>query len=335
MDNTRDSTHPYVGLAFKLEVMLLSSYLWFCINITFHGTLFFMCYGFFFKSGQAGRFGQLTYIRVYQGCLKKGEYIYNTRTGKKVRVQRLVRLHADQMEVRSSQLHLKAVRGHIFPSAVCSANIRWHVGMIRFLFWNRTNVHIISCNREAVSLSVLKLWIKKATLKHSVKNVTTSFADSLPLSLFQDVDEVYAGDICALFGIDCASGDTFTSKTSANLSMVRKVKFAIVLEIIFSKFSKIKTWGLSLQESIHVPEPVISMAMKPGNKVNNTKNKWWWSVTDSLKFIWPSAFFPSCRMTWINSPKVSTDSHVKTQHLECTTTRRAKKPSSQEWASCI
>ncbi|MEQ2171946.1 hypothetical protein GOODEAATRI_015806 [Goodea atripinnis] len=50
----------------------------------------------------AGRFGQLTYIRVYQGCLKKGEYIYNTRTGKKVRVQRLVCLHADQMEVRAN-----------------------------------------------------------------------------------------------------------------------------------------------------------------------------------------------------------------------------------------
>ena len=49
---------------------------------------------------QAGRFGQLTYVRVYQGCLKKSEYIYNTRTGKKVRVQRLVRLHADQLMVR-------------------------------------------------------------------------------------------------------------------------------------------------------------------------------------------------------------------------------------------
>uniref|UniRef100_A0A8K9X3G5 Elongation factor G, mitochondrial n=1 Tax=Oncorhynchus mykiss TaxID=8022 RepID=A0A8K9X3G5_ONCMY len=99
----------------------------------------------------AGRFGQLTYVRVYQGCLKKTEYIINTRTGKKVRVQRLVRLHADQME---------------------------------------------------------------------------------------DVEEVYAGDICALFGIDCASGDTFTSRTSANLSM----------------------------ESIHIPEAVISMSMKPSNK---------------------------------------------------------------------
>uniref|UniRef100_A0A3Q1FBC6 Elongation factor G, mitochondrial n=1 Tax=Acanthochromis polyacanthus TaxID=80966 RepID=A0A3Q1FBC6_9TELE len=123
MNSTRDSSNPYVSLAFKLE---------------------------------AGRFGQLTYIRVYQGCLKKGEYIYNTRTGKKVRVQRLVRLHADQME---------------------------------------------------------------------------------------DVEEVYAGDICALFGIDCASGDTFTSKTNTNLSM----------------------------ESIHVPDPVISMAMKPANKNDQDK----------------------------------------------------------------
>lgn len=42
-------------------------------------------------------------MRVYQGCLKKGEYIYNTRTSKKVRIQRLVRLHADQMEVRISR----------------------------------------------------------------------------------------------------------------------------------------------------------------------------------------------------------------------------------------
>lgn len=48
---------------------------------------------------QAGRFGQLTYMRVYQGMLKKSDYIYNTRTGKRVRVQRLVRLHADMMEV--------------------------------------------------------------------------------------------------------------------------------------------------------------------------------------------------------------------------------------------
>ncbi|KAH0624111.1 hypothetical protein JD844_007498 [Phrynosoma platyrhinos] len=118
LGSVRDNSLPFVGLAFKLE---------------------------------AGRFGQLTYVRVYQGMLKKTDYIYNTRTGKRVRVQRLVRMHADMM---------------------------------------------------------------------------------------QDVEEVYAGDICALFGIDCASGDTFTDKSNTDLSM----------------------------ESIHVPDPVISVAMKPSNK---------------------------------------------------------------------
>jgi elongation factor G len=43
-------------------------------------------------------FGQLTYIRVYQGKIVKGESYTNTRTGKKVRFGRLVRMHADQRE---------------------------------------------------------------------------------------------------------------------------------------------------------------------------------------------------------------------------------------------
>ena len=60
-----DSEKPIVALAFKLE---------------------------------DGQYGQLTYIRVYQGTVAKGSTIVNVRNGKKVKVGRVVRMHADQME---------------------------------------------------------------------------------------------------------------------------------------------------------------------------------------------------------------------------------------------
>jgi elongation factor G len=60
-----DSEKPTVALAFKLE---------------------------------DGPYGQLTYIRVYQGIISRGETIVNARTGKKVKVGRVIRMHADQME---------------------------------------------------------------------------------------------------------------------------------------------------------------------------------------------------------------------------------------------
>jgi elongation factor G len=99
---------------------------------------------------EEGRFGQLTYLRVYQGRLKKGDTIVNARTGREVRVGRLVRMHADEME---------------------------------------------------------------------------------------DINDSQSGDIVALFGVDCASGDTFTSD---------KISYAMT--------------------SMHVPAPVIHLTIKPKDK---------------------------------------------------------------------
>ena len=48
---------------------------------------------------EEGRYGQLTYMRVYQGSFKKGGWIYHTRAAKRVKVPRLVRMHSDEMEV--------------------------------------------------------------------------------------------------------------------------------------------------------------------------------------------------------------------------------------------
>jgi elongation factor G len=43
-------------------------------------------------------YGNLTYFRVYSGVLEKGSYVYNARTGKKERIGRILRMHANHRE---------------------------------------------------------------------------------------------------------------------------------------------------------------------------------------------------------------------------------------------
>ncbi len=45
-----------------------------------------------------GQYGQLSYIRIYQGKIQKGDELYNSRAQKKIKVGRLIRMHADKMD---------------------------------------------------------------------------------------------------------------------------------------------------------------------------------------------------------------------------------------------
>ncbi len=99
---------------------------------------------------EEGRFGQLTYMRIYQGSMKKGDFIFNTRDGSKIKVPRLIRMHASEMN---------------------------------------------------------------------------------------DISEATAGDIVAMFGVDCTSGDTFTDG-DLNYTMT----------------------------SMFVPTPVLELTVKPKDR---------------------------------------------------------------------
>lgn len=46
---------------------------------------------------ESGKYGKLTYFRIYQGCVKKGDFVLNTRTERRMKVPRLVRIHSDQL----------------------------------------------------------------------------------------------------------------------------------------------------------------------------------------------------------------------------------------------
>ena len=47
---------------------------------------------------EEGQYGQLTYLRVYQGSVKKGMELYNVRSRRKFKVGRLIRMHSNHTE---------------------------------------------------------------------------------------------------------------------------------------------------------------------------------------------------------------------------------------------
>ena len=51
-----------------------------------------------FKTSADPFVGRLTYLRVYSGVLEKGTYVYNARSGRKERIGRILRMHANHRE---------------------------------------------------------------------------------------------------------------------------------------------------------------------------------------------------------------------------------------------
>ena len=47
---------------------------------------------------EESRFGQLTYVRVYQGRVKKGDFVWNDVANKKLKISRMVKMHASEMQ---------------------------------------------------------------------------------------------------------------------------------------------------------------------------------------------------------------------------------------------
>lgn len=104
------------------------------------------------------QFGQLTYTRIYQGKLTKGETLINTRTKKKVRVGRIVRMHANDRENIDS-----AGAGDIISMiGVDCASGDTFVG-------EDSNLEHLSCEGMHIPIPVIELSIKAKDKDHQAR----------------------------------------------------------------------------------------------------------------------------------------------------------------------
>lgn len=68
---------------------------------------------------QETQFGQLTYMRVYQGKIGKGDFIVNNTNKKSVKVPRLMRMHSDEVETDLYAGDIVAVFDHASGDTFC------------------------------------------------------------------------------------------------------------------------------------------------------------------------------------------------------------------------
>ena len=97
LDPTRSFNAPFVGFAFKIEVKIENRW-------NFNSNSFLKA------GGRNTGATQLTYVRVYQGGVKRGDTLYNIRTNKRARVTKLVRMHSNKAEVRTKTKCLRQNR---------------------------------------------------------------------------------------------------------------------------------------------------------------------------------------------------------------------------------
>ncbi|KAL0589856.1 hypothetical protein ABG067_002081 [Albugo candida] len=239
---------------------------------------------------EEGKFGQLTYMRIYSGSLKRGSFIYNMNNMKRIKVPRLVKMHSNEMEdvEQVSAGEVIAMFGvecasmdtfsdsnaskytmtslHV-PEPVMSLAVtpkdkgqtaNFSKALNRFQREDPTFRVLVPCSPTAPLLALAfkleegkfgqltYMRIYSGSLKrgsfiynmNNMKRIKVPRLVKMHSNEMEDVEQVSAGEVIAMFGVECASMDTFSDSNASKYTMT----------------------------SLHVPEPVMSLAVTPKDK---------------------------------------------------------------------